>query len=100
MPYFYTTEKALLELNQLYLFDKTLNREALKVNIDFYKKEYGSVEEMLSSDTVYYRKIEYLALLFLEQKEDALYTHIQNIFKDGFLVKLCQGTIPLDIITN
>ncbi|MBY5005843.1 hypothetical protein K6V33_06320 [Streptococcus suis] len=45
LPYFYTTEKALLELNQLYLFDKTLNREALKININFYKKEYGSVEK-------------------------------------------------------
>ncbi|HFU4026287.1 TPA: hypothetical protein ACGO0F_002033 [Streptococcus suis] len=100
LPYFYTTEKAFLELNQLYLFDKVLNREALKININFYKKEYGSIEEILSSDTVYYRKIEYLSLLFLEQKEDALYTHIQNIFKDGFLVKLCQGMIPLDIITN
>lgn len=26
LPYFYTTEKALLELNQLYLFDNPLNK--------------------------------------------------------------------------
>lgn len=100
LPYFYINEKAFLELNQLYLFDKVLNRESLKININFYKKEYGSVEKVLSSDMIYYRKIEYLALLFLEHEKNFLYTHIQNLFKNGFLVRLCRKEIPLDIITN
>lgn len=100
LPYFLTNEKSFLELNQLYLFDKDLNKEALQNNINFYSKENFSVESVLDSNMIYYRKIEYLALLFLEQESDLLLTHIQNVFKNGFLVRLNQGDIPLDIITN
>lgn len=102
LPYFYKTKKSELEYYQMNLYGEGTGPIFLQKSIDFYSSIYGSVDLLLTSSEVYYRKIEYLALLSLQypSNSEEYKSQIKQLHTQGFLNSLIRNQIPLDILCS
>lgn len=102
LPYFLKSKKLFLEYQQMKLYDDHIDMAATEALLNFYTDEYGSLDRLLASDEVYYRKIEYLSLLYLAGaiSYQELNKKISKLFQGGFLSQLLLREISLDILTS
>lgn len=92
---FLASKKSKAEFYQMYLFqnNKSSNNISKKLLTFYSPIDEKSVEQF------YYRKLEYYALLKLQDVPN-LDDAIETLFKSGFLYQLLLKTVPLDILAS
>lgn len=102
LPYFYKDKKSLLEYHQMTLYGDRVDMKSVDILLKFYTSQYQSLNHLMNSDELYYRKIEYLALMSLKDYRNSREYRLKilNLFNNGFLHQLLLGDIPLDILLS
>ena len=58
LPYFYKNKKSLLEYHQMTLYGDRVDMKSVDILLKFYNSQYQSLNNLMNSDEIYYRKIE------------------------------------------